>query len=535
MSDISKEIQFTIDQLGLRIKQKAPAESASGNLPETIQSWQPTMDRMVRTAIERTAGILSDNNYANMRKWLMSRVVCMPDGSTPCLRSVEFSASRSPYTDKFSVIATLDDVSGYGTVHATPMILHGIDYLVLDPETELAVSNGKFACVLLRPKKGQLFRLIPLGLADEADIDIWNRIAEALPAKKFMRIDYIPLEQITKAPFDFVPQTLEEQERTERVSVGRGKDLKLEERPFIAVIIGDYFGKTVRLGKLSKVPVATVPVEVEGEACVTFDIERPYRFRATESENEIVVHLIGFADQEPIDNDVLPTNLKIDVNPFEVLHTTRLKAHPTLTAKRSLGYVNRPFNDKNPLFVGAKKYGLIAEGFSDDQIRSAMRFLHNQAKELLIVHMRDALCLVQDWLIKSPNRPTIEQALDRKLLCDVYEELNEPEDAVAKWIAFNMEGGTFHEESPMHLELRRWVLSLIAERAGYEDPKTVEAKPEEDCEDFATSSAEVVEVVEANGSVPAETEQPDVPAKPEKRKRSGGRKKKETGAASATT
>ncbi len=512
--------------------------SLSGlNLP-AIPSEIGAISRLVGDAIEEVAARIDpmfdrvDSNRTESEdkmtprqiacNRMRQRLVVNKKTGVAIIRAVQFSAKEFRKNGQLMDIALEAQVElpEIGLVDVTPLVLLGINYIKRD-DSGIFTSEGPFLCIFFRPLHGKnVYKALPLELCDPKLIAQWNDLVDRVPHKKWPKITHV--KNTLRSPggrfLSFTPRCFELMKYPDKQVTVRDRDGKKcfrNGKPMMKMvknefhIIGHLFGQMLKLSPTSQLPFENVfekgkQVFEDDGSEVKKPITDKLVWRVKLGEGSLELTLLGRAGQVNLsENRLNDEEIRYEMNPFNALGVTA-RTVDLLTIERSArALLNRPFDKNNPLFLEAVNLTFVVEGDTHVRMRSQMEQLLNMALDQLFRHMKEAHKFVMLSLGKALRWPTIEEALNGRRLAAVKRSLNQPEDAVAKWIGTNLE--EFDPSCPFHMQVRNEVLDKIAQKARYTDPERV--KPT-DVAKVTEEIAKVEEVVQQDLAPVAEVDPP---------------------------
>ncbi len=490
--------------------QAAPSDGQTPHLP-ALDSGVGAIRNLYADVIAIAASVIKGANRSRARAMMRKRLVMTPDGSAPAVVLVSFDPKvirdREGNAIAVNPTATLAIAGTEGQVEAQPLIVRNVDYLAIqdipilgedgEPTTDpRLVSNGQFACVVFRPKKGaDVYKLLPIGLCKQAVLDRWNQVAKAMPARHWPIVDHISsdLHQTGTRTDVLIPQTCED-----KTFKGKGK-----QPDQVVWYIGYKDGKMLRLHPSSPQPVTSV---VDGKE--VWDKEQV--FRVHEGEGSIELHWLRMATDADAEPTLVPvTEIVEDINPFAALGLTPNRADGRKTRDEARRLLARPLQPGNALYDYGLAYDLVAAGTDPSLAKGILGDLAHQAAtqvtEILDAQFRTVTASLANWT----DRPTMAEILMGKLLKVVGRRVQK-EDVAGAWIGSKVEGGKFDPKSPFHLRLRGWLIRQVAEAEGYEDPKPAKAadKPADATGGSNGSSPPADDTADAEGATDEGAEDP---------------------------
>ncbi len=314
------------------------------------------------------------------------------------------------------------------TVKAVPHILVDgaggmIPYGTFEESGGKTVVNARehFCMVLWPIKKGQPFRLLPLGLASASRLDMWNRVAVGLPGRGLLAIEAIRHNLLAKDGARYLVYTPPGLWQFE------GDNDKASYH------YGHICGQTARVVEKGGFP----PYDDE-DAC-TFS--EPRVFLVELGERSIGLQYVGRKGKVKLLEGTIDLGQSLAVDPFEALGVSVLTANPSKQSRLAFEMAGRgQFNLENPLFAYAVKIGLIDPIAIEDtqSVRSSL----NRLASLVVSALRDQL---EDFKARVVSQlcmdklPSSEEVLCGKQAGEVFYR-NGGEDFLASWINERIEG-----------------------------------------------------------------------------------------------
>ncbi len=303
------------------------------------------------------------------------------------------------------------------------------------------VNAAEHFCMVLWPmKKGQPFRLLPLGLASASRLDMWNRVAQGLPGRGLPTIEPIRHNLLAKDGARYLvytPPGIYEFEE------GGGK-----------YHYGHICGQTARMIERGGVP----PFD-DDENC-TFS--EPRVFLVELDERSIGLQYVGRKGKVKLLQGTIDLGQSLAVDPFEALGVSVLTANPSKHSRIAFEMAARGYlNLENPLFAYAVRIGLVDPVAIDDvqSVRSSLNRLASLVVSTLRDQLEDMKQRVVDQLCRD-KLPNAEQVLGGKEAGEVFYR-NGGEDFLANWINERIEG-QFDWTSWLHKGVRLVLLNKLS-------------------------------------------------------------------------
>ncbi|MBI2475090.1 hypothetical protein HYV69_01560 [Candidatus Uhrbacteria bacterium] len=338
------------------------------------------------------------------------------------------------------------------TVKAVPHILVDgaggmIPYGTFEESGGKTVVNARehFCMVLWPMKKGQPFRLLPLGLASASRLDMWNRVAQGLPGRGLPTIEPIRHNLLAKDGARYLVYTPPGMWQFD------GEEGKASYH------YGHICGQTARVIEKGGFP----PYDDE-ENC-TFSEQRVFLVEL--GERSIGLQYVGRKGKVKLLEGTIDLGQSLAVEPFEALGVSVLTANPSKQSRTAFELAGRgAFTLDNPLFAYAVRIGLVDPVVLEDtqSVRSSL----NRLASLVVSTLRDQLDDIKRRVVEQLCRdllPDSEIVLDGKSAEEVWHR-NGGEDFLAKWINERIEGD-FDWSSWVHRGVRMELLKRISERA----------------------------------------------------------------------
>jgi len=313
------------------------------------------------------------------------------------------------------------------TVKAVPHILVDgaggmIPYGTFEESGVKTVVNARehFCMVLWPMKKGQPFRLLPLGLASASRLDMWNRVAQGLPGRGLPMIEQIRHNLLAKDGARYLVYT------PPGLWQFDGDNDKASYH------YGHICGQTARVIEKGGFP----PYDDE-EAC-TFS--EPRVFLVELGERSIGLQYVGRKGKVKLLEGTIDLGQSLAVDPFEALGVSVLTANPSKQSRAAFDMAGRgQFNLENPLFAYAVKIGLVDPVAIEPQsVRSSLNRLASLVVSALRDQLEDIKLRVVDQLCMD-KLPSSEEVLGGKQAGEVFYR-NGGEDFLASWINERIEG-----------------------------------------------------------------------------------------------
>jgi len=335
------------------------------------------------------------------------------------------------------------------TVKAVPHILVDgaggmIPYGTFEQSGGKTVVNARehFCMVLWPIKKGQPFRLLPLGLASPSRLDMWNRVAQGLPGRSLPTIEPIRHNLLAKDGARYLVYTPPGLWQFEN----EGDDKA-------SYYYGHICGQTARVIEKGGFP----PYDDE-EAC-TFS--EPRVFLVELGERSIGLRYVGRKGKVRLLEGKIDLGQSLAVDPFEALGVSVLTANPSKQSRLAFEMAGRgSFSLDNPLFAYAVKIGLVDPIAIEDtqSVRSSL----NRLASLVVSALRDQLEDIKARVVNQlcmDKLPSSEEVLGGKQACEVFYR-NGGGDFLASWINARIEG-EFDWGSWLHRGVRLELLNKL--------------------------------------------------------------------------
>ncbi|MEK7451803.1 MAG: hypothetical protein AAB664_00535 [Patescibacteria group bacterium] len=373
-------------------------------------------------------------------------------------------------------------------MEVVPLITLDVNYVGQTPSGHFSALST-LPCLLFRPKnedpkKKQIYKALPLGLAGKSVLDTWNFVASNMSGKEWPIIEEIPnrLRKVGSRKLTFAPQFLKEKTyRNVRKQFDKGskkwKDVQVEDK---VSFIGYLFGQMLKLAPRSQKPIIPVldengaPMVTDGRQHMKVDTRKQI-WRVKLGEGSLELTLCGVEGEVNFDDRIPIVEVRSEIDSFKVLNTTPLIVDIDTIGQSTHAWLARPYDDHNPLYVSGLELGLVTEQDSRDTARAILEDLGRNAIEKLRDEMLAIYEETTSRLMTATEKPTIEEVLNGRLLRVMLHRMNK-DDAAAKWIESKIEGN-FDPNSPFHMQVRRYVIQMIARAADYRDPEQKKAEP----------------------------------------------------------
>ncbi len=440
--------QTTADQLGIPLVTEAEINTAlreRANLPG-IPEFIPGANRLLADLIDIAATVDTQVDREKARDAMRARLVRETEGRSVHYAAIEFEPEMHG-TDAHAVCYYSHlPGKGHDPVKIVPLLYAGPEYLRRTGERW--ISGGTFQCILFKPlNEGGAYKALPIGFAHTSAIATWNEIVRRhneLPAfadKQWVLITPIPndLRRPGVRRIAFIPRF---DPHTKLVS-GHKRRQKL----------GRHFGQTVYLAPRAEAPELDIQDEKKG-------FFRPHLFRIKRLwEEGIEVVWLGPEEEVHIEDRMEMEGMRAEMNPFAVLNVIPLYVDWRSVDRLTRKWLNRPYNESNPLFLAGKELGLIYARDDRVTVRAILEDLWKRANEEIQLQMLAACDQTVRMLGAVLSKPSARDLLgSAKSVHQLINTLNTPEDAAANWIGKNL-AATFDPKSPFHRYLRTWLIN----------------------------------------------------------------------------
>lgn len=451
----------TLIELGLTTQQFPKDElilsrdQLKSNLP-AIPDHIPGANRLIADLIDLAAILDADSDREAARDRMRNRLVRQENGRGVHYAPIEFEAEM--HGENVHAVGWYDNLPGNAKrVKIIPLIYVGPEFLKPIGNNKY-ITGGTFQCILFRPlTKNGAYRALPLGLADPKTIRTWNDIVSrhnALPAFKDEQWNLIEIiEHELRRPgvrrVKFIP----------RFDLHKGLKSGHTKRQ----LIGWHFGQKVYLAPKAIVPEPDCIDGVNG-----FFEKHLFRVKHL-NENYIEVVWHGSAKDVKIEDRIFIEEIQNEMNPFVVLNTTPTTVDWKTVDQSTRKWLNRAYDEKNPLYLAGLELGLVKE--TDDLAlkRAHLEQLWKEAVRLIRIEMIHAAEIGRKQLTIAPGKPSWKAIMgDETDVEIVLEYLNEPEDAVAIWISRVLDR-PFDPKSPYLMHLRAWIINSHEQRPFLQD------------------------------------------------------------------
>ena len=312
------------------------------------------------------------------------------------------------------------------------------------------ISGGTFQCIVFESDskaKNAPLRALLLGMANPKTIRTWNEIAERRNALAAFRDDPWPI--ITVIEHELRRPGVRRIRFIPRFDLHKDLQSGCSKRQ----LLGCHFGQKVYLAAKATVPECDVQDGVKG-----FFEKHLFRVKRLK-KNSIEVVWLGKASEVQIEDRIAVDEVNNEMNPFVVLNTTPTAVDWKTVDQSTRKWLNRTYNEKNPLYLAGLELGLVKE--TDDNVlkRAHLEQLWQEAVRLIRMEMLHAAEMGRKQLTIAPNKPSLEEILGSETEIEtVLLYLNEPEDAAAIWISRVLDR-PFDPKSPYLMHLRTWLIN----------------------------------------------------------------------------
>lgn len=458
----------TIIELGLNVSdpieedQIIPENRVKANLP-AIPETVPGVNRMQADLVDLAALTDPDPDREAARDRKRARLVRNENKRSIHFATIEFEPEVQANGD-------IHAVAWYSHIPNEPKVKKVVPYYYTGPEFLKPIGSGKyisggtFQCVLFSPEtKNGPYKALPLGMADPKTLRTLNEIATRRNALPAFKNDQWPIINIIEHELRrpgvrrvrFIP----------RFDLHADLQSGCKKRQ----LLGSHYGQKVYLA-----PKATVPEPDEKDGVKGFFEKHLFRVKKLK-ENYIEVVWLGKVGDVLIEDRISIEDVQNEMNPFVVLNTTPMLVDWKTIDQTTRKWVNgnRPYDQKNPLYLAAIDLGLVHA--TDDAIlkRAHLEQLWKEAVRLVRLEMIEAAKLAHKKLTIAPKKPSVAEIMgDETRIETLLLYLNEPEDAAANWIgqAFDK---PFDPKSPFLMHLRAWLINTVVKTK----PQTMVSAP----------------------------------------------------------
>lgn len=311
----------------------------------------------------------------------------------------------------------------------------------------LVVNAAEHFCLVIRPLKStHPHRLVPLGLASPSRLDMWNRVAEGLPARKLPKIEPIHHNLFAKEGARYLVYT--------PPGMWKSEDSDKESEHAATYNFGHICGQTARL-----ITSGNFPPYDDEEAC-TFS--EPRVFLVVLGERSIGLQYVGRKGEVKLLHGTIDLGQQFAIDPFVALGISVVSANPYDQARRAYDLAARgELSVENPIFAYAVQIGLVDPIQLEDGrvVRSSLNRLAALVVQTLRQQLDDMKTRIVHQLVieKLPNVNTI---LSGKSADEVWYQNSGP-DAMVDWINVLIDG-TFDWNSWLHRGVRMELLKRVS-------------------------------------------------------------------------
>lgn len=465
----------TLIELGLATQQSPQDErilsrdQLKANLP-AIPDTVPGANRILADLIDLAALSDPDPDREKARDRMRARLVRNPDNRVH-YAAIEFEPEIQANGDIHAVSfysfvpekvvlekgtdrERIEYVVGIKSRKVIPFYYAGPEFLKRTANGNF-ISSGTFQCILFESdskRKNAPYLALLLGMAHPKSIHTWNDIAERRNSLPAFKNDPWPIisviEHELRRPgvrrIRFIP----------RFDLHKDLQSGCSKRQ----LLGCHFGQKVFLAAKTAVPEYDVQDGVKG-----FFEKHLFRVKRLR-ENSIEVVWLGKASDVPIEDRITVEDVQNEMNPFVVLNTTPTTVDWKTVDQSTRKWLNRAYDEKNPLYLAGLELGLVKE--TDDLAlkRAHLEQLWKEAVRLIRIEMIHAAEIGRKQLTIAPGKPSWKAMMgDETDVEIVLEYLNEPEDATAIWISRVLDR-PFDPKSPYLMHLRAWLINSHEQR-----------------------------------------------------------------------